>query len=337
MNRLWISPLVCVLMWASMSCDKAPPPAAKSAGSMTFIAKSRNNQYFVALSDGFRKAASDFGGEFEMVAPDTTDAASQVPLIQAAVACGVKVLAIAPNSADAVAPALRDAIAKGVAVITVDSDTTGHPDARSVAVLGSDPKIVGECEVDLMSSLRYGHGEFAILSSTPDAPNQKAWIAAMKVALAANPAYKNLTLVDTVYGNDDPAKSYAACAKLLEDHPRLRGILSPTTIGIVAAAQCLDSTGKYPQVKLTGLGSPTDLRPFVRSGVVRSFALWDPNTVGYLAGYIGFRLADGSFKPGPNAIVQCGVLGKRILDQNSTVVGDDPIRFDAENVGKFSF
>jgi rhamnose transport system substrate-binding protein len=332
MTRCAYAMLACLLLLSAVSCDQRQATAPPKAGSIIFIAKNNGNPYFLSLAAGFRKAAIEFNGDFDMVAPDSTDVASQVPLIEDAVSKGVNVIAIAPNSADAVAPALKAAIGKGVAVITVDSDTTGHPDARSVAVLGSDPKVVGESEVEMMSSLLYGSGEFAILSSTPDAPNQKAWIDAMKAVLASNPEYKNLTLVDTVYGNDNPDKSYAACKALIDAHPNLRGIISPTTVGIVAAARCLDATGKYPQIKLTGLGTPIDMRPFLHTGIVRSFELWDPNLEGYMAGYIGYQIANGTYKPAPNSTVQCGLLGKRTLDSNGVVTGDDPVKFNYTNV-----
>jgi rhamnose transport system substrate-binding protein len=50
-------------------------------------------------------------------------------------------------------------------------------------------------------------GEFAILSASPDAANQNAWIAAMKTALK-DPKYAKLKLDDIVYGNDESEKSY---------------------------------------------------------------------------------------------------------------------------------
>ena len=44
-------------------------------------------------------------------------------------------------------------------------------------------------------------GKFAVLSASPDAANQNAWIAAMKEALK-DPKYAKLELLDIVYGND---------------------------------------------------------------------------------------------------------------------------------------
>ena len=77
-------------------------------------------------------------------------------------------------------------------------------------------------------------GEIAILSAAATAENQNAWIELMKKDLAAN--YPQLTFVDTVYGDDDAANSADKAAALLQAHPNLKGIISPTTVGVAAAA-----------------------------------------------------------------------------------------------------
>ena len=47
-----------------------------------------------------------------------------------------------------------------------------------------------------------------------------------------------------VYGNDDPTTSTQVTEGLLQQYPNLKGIISPTTVGIAAAAAVLD-TAKY--------------------------------------------------------------------------------------------
>ena len=56
--------------------------------------------------------------------------------------------------------------------------------------------------------------------------------------------YPKMKLVSTVYGNDDPAQSLTALQGLLTAYPNLRGIISPTTVGISTAAQYLQ---KHPE------------------------------------------------------------------------------------------
>ena len=63
-------------------------------------------------------------------------------------------------------------------------------------------------------------GEMAILSASPDAANQNAWIAAFNKVLG-NGDYDNIKLVDTVYGNDSRRESYNQALSLVDQHPDL--------------------------------------------------------------------------------------------------------------------
>src|SRR5438132_4035799 len=42
--------------------------------------------------------------------------------------------------------------------------------------------------------------------------------------------YPQMKLVDVVYGNDDPTVSTQVTQGLLQKHPNLKGIISPTTV-----------------------------------------------------------------------------------------------------------
>ena len=68
--------------------------------------------------------------------------------------------------------------------------------------------------------------------------NQNSWIEAMKKEWA-KPDYAKMKLVDTVYGDDQDDKSYREMQALVKTHPNLKGVISPTTIGIRASAKAI--------------------------------------------------------------------------------------------------
>lgn len=147
--------------------------------------------------------------------------------------------------------------------------------------------------MDLIAEQIGDAGQIAILSATANATNQNAWIDMMKTDLAAN--HPNIELVDVVYGDDDDQTSFDKTAALLQSHPDLKGgIISPTTVGIAAAARYLSTSASKGKVALTGLGTPNDMRPYVEDGTVTSFALWNPEDLGYLAAYAAAAMVDGT-------------------------------------------
>src|SRR3954451_16658714 len=105
--------------------------------------------------------------------------------------------------------------------------------------------------------------------------------------------YKDIKLVEEVYGEDEPEKRTTEAQALLANDPKLRGIISPTTVGVAACAQVVETAGKASQVNVTGLGTPNQMRRFVQNGTVKKFQLWSPKDEGYVAACLGVALATG--------------------------------------------
>jgi hypothetical protein len=103
--------------------------------------------------------------------------------------------------------------------------------------------------------------------------------------------YPNMKLVSTVYGNDDPPTATQVTEGLLEKYPDLKGIISPTTVGILAAAQVVATPKWKGKVIVTGLGTPDEMKAYVADGVAPAFILWNPANLGYLAAYAAVYLA----------------------------------------------
>jgi len=235
-----------------------------------------------------------------------------------------------------VCPALKQAQAQGTKVIAFDSDV----DCRSLFINQADTETIGRSQVQLLAKLMHYKGEFAILSAASTATNQNAWIKYMKLELK-KPAYKNMKLVKIYYGNDNPAQSRQATVSMLQAYPNLKGIESPTTVGISSAAQYL-STSKYKgKVVLTGLGLPSQMKKYVHNKTVTEFALWNPEDLGYLAGYAIAALADGKIKGNVGETLKAGKLGTRKItkgpDGRPQIILGPPFVFTIKNVDKFKF
>src|SRR6185436_20138412 len=132
-------------------------------------------------------------------------------------------------------PAAKAAADKGITVVTWDSPIP-NAEGEQVFVAQVDFNETGKVMADMaLNILGADGGEFAVLSASPDAANQNAWIKAMNEALK-DPKYAKLKLVDTVYGNDQSEESTRQTLALVDKHPKLKLIMAPTTVGIAAAA-----------------------------------------------------------------------------------------------------
>lgn len=305
---------------------------------IVYIGKNTGNPYFDSITGGFQDACKAKGCEFEFVAPATAEATSQIPFIEAQIQRGVNVIAIAPNSPDALNQVLDAARAKGILVLTVNGDIVGNEGHRDANILPVDFTKTGPNQVELMGELIGYKGEIAILSATTEAPDQNTWIAAMKKTLEENPKYKDMKLVATVYGDDQPEKSTTEMEALLSNYPNLVGVIAPTTVGVAAAAQVVQSRGIADKVHVTGLGLPSEMRDFIKDGTVKAFQLWSPYNEGWLAVHFALGVLDGSIKNEVGAKFDVPNLGTiTIGDKNAMNTQAELTTFDASNIDNFNF
>ncbi len=323
---------------ASASGSSSAPAGGKikSGLKVYFIPRDTQNPYEVLADAGGTAALKELGGTVVVSSGSTATAAAEIPSIQAAIQAHADAIVIAGNDPTALCPSLAQAVAAGIKVVSFDSDVT-CPD--HLFINQADTQQIGTSEVDLLAKQIGSTGDIAILSAAATATNQNAWIGYMKQQLAAK--YPNMHLVSTVYGNDDPATSLTVLQGLISAYPNLKGIISPTTVGISTAAQYL-STHKNVKITLTGLGLPSQMKPYIKDGTVKAFELWNPSDLGYLAGYAAASLASGITTTATGAKFSAGKLKDyTVLAPSGTtgpsVVLGPPTVFDSSNIDQFNF
>lgn len=311
----------------------AASPAAMAGVNMAFVPKDIVNNYFAGSFKGAEEAAAETGGTVQQVGPDTPDAAGQVQFIQTLTQQGVQAIAVSANDPNALAPALQDARSQGIKVVGYDSDVA--PDARDVFVNTANSEDIGRIQIQIISRLIGCEGEIAVLSAASTATNQNAWIEFMQDELT-KPGYENVELVEVVYGDDKPQLSYDKTVELLTAYPDLKGIVSPTTVGIANAASALEAEGRT-DVQLTGLGLPNEMRQYIQNGTVKEMALWNPIDLYYLTYYVSAALVSGEITGAEGDTFSAGRLGDYTIGANGVVLLGLPFIFTAENIDQFDF
>jgi len=331
------------LTLVASGCSKASTdsdtPASGAAGGSTkalnvvFIPKNLGNPYFDASDAGGKAAVETLGGKFSEVGPQTASPDAQVQYINTAAQQKASAIVISANDPTAIGSALQQAKSTGTKVVTFDSDTEAQ--FRDLFINQASPEGIAKAEVDGIAKQIGDAGEIAILSASANATNQNAWIKLMKAELAAS--HPNITLVETVYGNDDDQTSFDKTAALLNKHPKLKGIISPTTVGIAAAARYLSTSDKKGKVALTGLGTPDQMRKYVKNGTVTEFYLWNPSDLGTLAAYAADALVKGTITGKEGDKFTAGSLGDFTVGKDGVVLLGDPTGFNKDNIDQFKF
>ena len=310
---------------------KAPATAAPAAGAvvkatpgkslkMVFLPKALGNAVFDQAHDGASEAAKELQNPetLQYLAPASGAAGTaQIDIIANATTQGVNAIMISNNAGDQIVPAVQAARAKGINIVTWDSPIPSAT-GEQVFIAQVDFKETGTVMADMaLDILGAGGGKFAVLSASPDAANQNAWIAAMKETLK-DAKYSKLQLLDVVYGNDDPEASYKQALALVDKYPDMQLIMAPTTVGIAAAGKALTDEKLCDKVKVSGLGLPSENVAYVKNGCTPEFALWSFKDLGYLAYYTAYLLATGTIKGAEGETFVAGRMGTYTITKDPT-------------------
>ena len=294
--------------------------AAGEGVNMVLMPKFLGILVFDQAYQGAQEAHAEIGnpGTLEFLGPTPENSvAGQIEILTTATTQGVNAIMISNNAGDQIAPAAQAAKDAGMTVVTWDSPIPSA-EGEDLFIAQVDFDETGVVMADMaLSILGEAGGQFAILSASPDAANQNAWIAAMEDALQ-DEKYAALELVDTVYGNDQSEDSYNQALALVDKYPDLKLIMAPTTVGIAAAAKAMQDEDLCETVKVSGLGLPAEMVSYTLNGCAPEFALWSFVDLGYLTYYASYALATGAITAEEGQSFDAGRMGSFTIEKDPT-------------------
>ena len=322
-------------------CGKSSEPstgAPSGSGSggtqritIALMPKSKGNAYFISCRKGAERAAKELGARLLFDGPTDPDPARQNEIIENWITLGVDVIAAACENKEGISTALRKARQQGVKVITYDSDAM--PDARAFFVNQATPDGIGSALMDEAARLCAGQGEFAIITASLTAANMNDWQRHIEARRASR--YPNMKMVALRPCDDLKDKAQAEATALLSAHPNLKLLMNICSPAVPGAAEAVKQAGKAGQVKVIGLGLPSENRRYVKDGVTDSVILWKTEDLGDLTVRAAHAVATGALKSGDKTF-KAGSLGEFEIAGDNILLGT-PFIFNKSNIDEFDF
>ncbi len=308
-----------------------PVFAADAKLMITMMPKAKGNAYFISCKAGADKAAKELGVDLLFDGPTDSNAAKQNEIVENWITLGVDVITVAAENKESLSTALRKAQQQGIKVITYDADAL--PDARSFFVNQATPQGIAYGLLDEAARLCGEEGEFAIITATLTAGNQREWLKYIDARLAEK--YPKMKLVAVRPSDDLKDKAQSEATALMSANPNLKLLMAICTPGTPGAAEAVKQAGKTGRVKVIGLGLPNENKRYVHEGVTDSVMLWNTEDLGYLTVYAGVALARGELKPGATSF-KAGALGVFEIKGDNIFLGT-PYIFNKSNIDRFDF
>jgi ribose transport system substrate-binding protein len=222
-NRLLIGAFICAVMCGCRSQPSASNQTTPAGLKIGMIAKSSTNPVFLSARTGAEAAARELSQkhnvpiEIVWLTPPTEDGQVQAQRIAQAVNEGANAVLISCSDAGKVNGAINDAVARGVAVMTFDSDA---PDSKRFAFYGVDDLKTGQAVMEELAKQMGDKGSVAILAGNQNAPNLRKRVEGVKQAAASHPG---ITIVDTFYHIETPQDAAAEVIRVQNAYPQIQG------------------------------------------------------------------------------------------------------------------
>jgi rhamnose transport system substrate-binding protein len=287
--------------------------------------------YFNASEQGANEAAKELDVDLVYDGPTEAKAALQSQMIEQFIQQQCDAITVAANDPNALAPAMKKADNAGIATGAWDADVA--PDARDVFVNQATFEAVGSKAVDLMAEQTGGKGEFLVITGSLTAPNQVAWLREMRKHMKEK--YPDMSIASVEPGEEDLQLGIDITKNYLRANPDTAGVFGITSVALPGAAEAVEQLGRTGEVPVTGMSTPNEMKPYIESGAVETFVLWNAIDLGYLAVHVANAQVEGNLPK--SGTFKAGRLGQvKMLAEDEVLLGP-PIVFSKENIDQYDF
>jgi len=299
---------------------------------IAFVPKVIGQAWWDYVQTGVEAWAAETGIDVIYKGPAEVDAAAQVQIMTDLVNQGVDILCFSPNDPAACEAICKQAMDKGIIVISTEAATMEnvHFDVEAFNDAG-----LGGFLMDELAKMMGEEGEYITMVGSMTMESHNNWADA--AVARAEEAYPNMTLVadKRVSSESDAEVAYNLTKQMIQKYPNLKGILGTSSFDAPGAARAIDELGLTGKVFAISVAMPSETRDFLKSGVLQAVGLWDPAVTAKCMLTLAVEMFNGAE---PATGMDLGEVGYESVDITGTlVVGDGALAITADNVDTFTF
>ncbi|MGA2925759.1 MAG: substrate-binding domain-containing protein [Solirubrobacteraceae bacterium] len=294
---------------------------------------------FEANVAGAQQVAESLGIDLTYAATSTASATGQVSVLESLIKEKVNVITLSANDPTIPDPVLEQAMKAGIRVISFDSDV--NPLARDFFIQDTAYNTIARGVIDAAVKAEGPDAELGIMSSTPDATIQQAWISAMKAYARAE--YPHLTWAPIGYGQSVATTSLTQAEGMINSNPNLKAILPIDGAAVVGTAQAITALGETGKIGVFGIGDPLPNRHYFANGSLQALFLWNEVNQGKLVMYVAKLADENKLQAGSSFTTPLGTFTVSAAPNattgatKNTIIFSTPLEFTKSNYLQYDF
>jgi ribose transport system substrate-binding protein len=196
------------------------------------------------------------------------DVNAQNSQIEDMIAQGAKVLIVAPENSDGLKPALAQAKAKHIPVLTIDRTATGTACSDFIGFIGSDFYHQAQIAADDLNSGTGGKGNVAVLEGTSGNNVTTDRTNGFNAEIKAKAP--GLKVVASQTANFDQTTGQKVMEQLLQSNPNINAVYAENDEMALGAIQAIKAAGKTPgtDIKIVSIDGTQQCVQDVASGAM---------------------------------------------------------------------
>ena len=231
------------------------------------------DQHWVTLNEGAQKAAKELGVTVDFMAPNTKDDAQQIECVNNAVSGGYNAIIVAANGPDAISSALKEAQAKGVKIVYVDSPANVDAEATFSTDNFAAGTTAGKTMIDALKAAGVASGSIGIISVN----NATASTVSRDEGFRAAFEGAGYTLLETQFCEGDAAKAQTIAENYITEG--VVGVYGCNEGSTTGAGNAIKASGK--SVVGVGFDKSDAIMGLINDGYLLATMAQNPDVMGY--------------------------------------------------------
>jgi ribose transport system substrate-binding protein len=246
---------------------------------VTLLQGVRGDEFYISMACGAKAAAAQLGNvKLDVQGPAKFESSLQIPILNAISARKPDVLMMAPTDTKALIGPMKQAKARGIKIIEVDTHVTDA--SISISKIASNNLQGGRDAAIALARLTGSKGEWLVMNVKPGISTtdqrQKGFELQIKT-------YPNVKYLGTRFDDDDPAKAASLTTAELAAHPKMNGIFGANLFSAEGAATGVRNAGKAKQVKIVGFDAGPAQVQQLKQGLTQALVAQKPYDIGFQA------------------------------------------------------